>query len=112
MELLLDLKGCDLSDLSRDRLATYFQELCALLGMTRDGDPVFWDDHGGVPHLHGTSALQVIDASSVLVHPLPALRIVYLNIFSCRPFDPDAATRFSAAFWRAEAVSSSVLPRA
>ena len=112
MELLLDLKGCDLSDVSRDRLTDYFVRLCDLLDMPRAGEPVFWDDHSGVPHLHGTSALQVIDASSVLVHPLPALRIVYLNIFSCRPFDPEAATQFSAGFWRAEAVASSVLPRA
>lgn len=112
MELLLDLKGCDLTDLSRDRLADYFVRVCDLLGMKRAGDPVFWDDHGGVPHLHGTSALQVIDASSVLVHPLPGLRIVYLNIFSCQPFDAEAATRFSAGYWRAEAVSSTVLPRA
>ena len=111
LELLLDLKGCDLSDLSREKLADYFVRLCKLIQMTRHCEPVFWEDHSGLPHLQGISAVQFIETSNVVCHALPLLQAVYLNIFSCREFDAEAAKRFSMEFWRAESVVFTVVTR-
>jgi S-adenosylmethionine/arginine decarboxylase-like enzyme len=111
LELLLDLKGVDLSDLSRERLTDYFVRLCDLIQMTRHGEPVFWEDHSGLPHLQGISALQFIETSNVVCHALPLLQAVYLNIFSCREFDTQAAKEFSAAFWGAASVVFTVVIR-
>ena len=111
IELLLDLKGCDLSDLSQQKLTDYFVQLCDLIGMVRHGEPVFWEDHSGIPHLTGTSAIQFIQTSNVVAHPLPLLRAVYLNIFSCKAFDTERAKRFSVEFWRAESVVYTVVTR-
>jgi S-adenosylmethionine decarboxylase len=111
LELILDLKGCDLSDLSRERLRDYFVRLCELIQMKRHGEPVFWEDHSGLPHLEGISAVQFIETSNVVCHALPLLQAVYLNIFSCREFDTEAAKRFSAAFWGPESIVFTVVTR-
>ena len=83
LELILDLKGCGLPDLSREKLTDYFVRLCDLIQMTRHGEPLFWEDHSGLPHLQGISAVQFID-HDVIYHALPLLQAVYLNIFSCK----------------------------
>jgi S-adenosylmethionine decarboxylase len=111
LELILDLKGCGLPDLSREKLTDYFVRLCDLIQMTRHGEPLFWEDHSALPHLQGISAVQFIETSNVVCHALPLLRAVYLNIFSCREFDTEAAKQFSAAFWGAESVVSTLVPR-
>jgi hypothetical protein len=111
IELLLDLKGCDLFDLSQAKLVEFFAQLCDLIEMKRHGGPVFWDDHSGIPHLHGTSAIQFIETSNIVAHSLPMLRAVYLNIFSCKPFDFEKVKRFSVDFWRAESVVFTVVTR-
>jgi hypothetical protein len=111
LELLLDLKGCDLTDLTRQKLEDYFVRLCDLIAMRRHGEPVFWEDRSGVPHLHGLSAVQFIETSNVVCHALPLLGAVYLNIFSCKEFDPEVAEGFSRAFWGADSAVSSVVTR-
>ena len=111
LELILDLKGCDLSDLSREKLADYFIRLCDLIRMQRHGDPVFWEDQSGIPHLHGISAVQFIETSNLVCHALPRLKAVYLNLFSCKEFDTEAAKRFSTEFWGAESVVFTVVTR-
>jgi S-adenosylmethionine decarboxylase len=111
LELLLDLKGCDLSDCSRERLTDYFIRLCDLIGMRRHGEPLFWVDHSRVPHLHGLSAIQFIETSNIVCHALPLLKAVYLNIFSCRRFDTEEARKFSVDFWKAESIQSTIVVR-
>jgi S-adenosylmethionine decarboxylase len=111
LELLLDLKECDLSDLSPEKVTAYFIELCVLIQMKRHGDPLFWEDHSGIPHLHGLSAIQFIETSNVVCHALPLLQAVYLNIFSCREFDTEEAKKFSVDFWKAASVGFTVVVR-
>ena len=111
IELLLDFKRCDLSDLSRQKLTDYFVPLCDLIGMVRHGEPLFCEHHSGIPHLTGTSAIQFIQTSNVVAHTLPLLKAVYLNIYFCKPFDTERAKQFSMEFWRAESVGYTVVTR-
>lgn len=111
IELLLDLKGCHLSDLSREKLEKYFIQLCDLIQMKRHGEPMFWEDYSDIPHLHGVSAIQFIETSNIVCHPLPLLKSVYINVFSCKTFDTEAAKRFSIDYWQAESVVFTVVTR-
>lgn len=111
LELLLDLKGCCLEDLSREKLTDYCKRLCDLIRMKRHGEPVFWEDTSRVPHLHGLSAVQFIETSNLVCHALPLLGAVYLNVFSCREFDTEAARQFSAEFWKARSAVFTVVTR-
>src|SRR3989338_5928466 len=111
LELIIDMKGCDLSDLSRDKLQRFFIELCDLINMTRHGNPIFWEDQSGIPHLNGISGFQFIETSNVVCHPLPLLKAVYLNIFSCKEFDTDKALNFCKKYWGATSENHTVVTR-
>jgi len=63
------------------------------------------------PHLKGTSAVQFIETSNIVIHTLDILESVYLNIFSCKDFNADAAAKFSAEWFRGEIVDSNVIER-
>ncbi len=111
MELLLDLKDRVLTGLSKKMLLDYFVGLCDRIRMKRHGEPYFWEDTSDVPHLHGISAIQFIETSNVVCHPLPLLNSVYVNVFSCKEFDVDLAKRFSMEFWGARSAVANVITR-
>jgi S-adenosylmethionine/arginine decarboxylase-like enzyme len=104
-ELILDIKGCDISTFNRASLKKFFVELCYLIDMDRE-DLHFWDYEGdeegyeAAPvHLKGTSAIQFIKTSNITVHTLDVMRTIYLNIFSCKSFNKDTVREFTEAFF-------------
>ena len=108
LELIMDLKGCDISTFTRESIGRYFDELCKLIDM-QQGDRHFWDDEGVPPEecqtdpkTCGVSAVQFILTSTVVVHTLTKLGDVYVNIFSCKEFDIDEAEDFTVRWFGAE----------
>lgn len=72
----------------------------------------FWDDvgvpeenHETSPHTQATSAVQFILTSSIVIHALDQLGAVYVNIFSCKDFDPKAAEHFTVEWFGANECS-------
>ena len=110
-ELILDLHHCDSSMFNRKSIEKYFSELCELIDMERC-KLSWWDDHG-VPkeeqqieaHLKGTTAVQFILTSNIVIHTLDLLGNVYINIFSCKDFESDIVKNFSAKWFKGEIVS-------
>ena len=107
-ELILDLQDCNPSTFNRDSIDLYFTELCELIDMQRC-EVHFWDDVGlppeecqTLPHTKGTSAVCFILTSSIVIHTLDILKAVYVNIFSCKEFDPDTAAEFTRKWFEAE----------
>ena len=117
IELILDLHGCDASKFTRDSITEYFERLCVLIDMQREALH-FWDDEGlpeedkqTSPHTQGTSAVQFILTSSIVIHTLDQLRAVYINIFSCKEYDPKVAENFSVEWFGATECSARFLDR-
>lgn len=117
VELILDIHGCDASTFNRESLDAFFTELCDLIEMERCVVH-FWDDvgvpaeeHQTEPHTKGTSAVCFILTSSIVVHTLDLLEAVYVNIFSCKSFDPNEALEFTKRWFRAREATSSFLTR-
>ena len=117
LELILDLHSCDSSRFTRGSIEEFFGELCELIDMERC-DLHFWDDTG-VPSEHqqtdpktkGTSAVQFILTSTIVVHTLDLLKAVYINIFSCKAFDTDKAARFAVRWFNSSDWTSTVVAR-
>ena len=114
-ELILDLHGCDASLFNRDDLTRFFRLLCKQIDMKAEALH-FWDDVGVAreerqtePHAKGTSAVQFILTSTIVVHTLDLLGKVFINVFSCKPFDAAAAEAFCVEFFRAESVANSLV---
>lgn len=109
-ELILDLHGCDVSLFNRDDLRRFFRRLCRRIDMKPEALH-FWDDVGvppeecqTEPHTKGTSAVQFILTSTIVVHTLDMTGKVFVNIFSCKAFDAADAEEFCAGFFKAETV--------
>jgi S-adenosylmethionine/arginine decarboxylase-like enzyme len=117
IELILDLHGCDAAKFTRPSITEYFEELCVLIDMQRE-DLHFWDDVGlseedkqTSPHTQGTSAVQFILTSSIVIHTLDQLQAVYINIFSCKVYDPKVAEKFSVEWFGATDCSARFIDR-
>jgi len=116
-ELILDLHKCDPTTFTRKSIKKYFKELCELIDMERC-KLCWWDDHGlppeeqqTEPHLKGTSAVQFILTSNIVIHTLDLLGNVYINVFSCKSFDAEAARQFTKEWFKGEVVSFHVIER-
>ena len=117
IELILDLHGCDASKFTRASITEYFEKLCVLIDMQRE-DLHFWDDVGLCeedkqisPHTQGTSAVQFILTSSIVIHALDQLKAIYINIFSCKVYDPKIAEKFTVEWFSASDCSSKLINR-
>lgn len=116
-ELILDLHECDPTTFTRKSLKKYFKKLCILINMKRC-TMHFWD-YKGYPdeykiapsHLKGTSAIQFISTSDIRVHTLDELKRVYLNIFTCKDFDPNDVVKFSVDWFKGKVVQKEVYNR-
>jgi S-adenosylmethionine decarboxylase len=111
MELLLDLKGCDPALMTRATTERFMAALCERIGMRRVGELLFWENTSGDPTLHGPSAYQYIETSNIGLHFLSLVGAIYVNIFTCKAFDPRDAESFCRDFWGAASASSTVVPR-
>ena len=117
IELILDLHGCDASTFTRESIQKYFERLCVLIDMKRE-ELHFWDDIGvpdekkqTSPHTQGTSAVQFILTSSIVIHTLDQLEAVYINIFSCKAYDPKVAEDFSVQWFGSKNHSARFIDR-
>ncbi len=116
-ELILDLHGCDSTKFTRKDIEQFFKLLCHQIDMTRC-DLHFWDDVGVAPaeqqispHTKGTSAVQFILTSTIVIHTLELLEAVYINIFSCKEFDKDKAEEFTVKWFKASKCNTNFIER-
>ena len=107
-ELILDLHGCNVTTFNRSSLEIFFEKLCDEIKMQRC-ELYFWDDVGvppeeaqTSPHTKGTSAVQFILTSTIVIHTLDLLKAVYINIFSCKEFDKDKAEQLTREWFGAK----------
>ena len=116
-ELILDLHGCDSELFNRNHIDKFFTDLCSLIEMEKC-EVHFWDDvdvpveeQQTLPHAKGTSAVCFILTSTIVIHTLDLLNVVYVNIFSCKEFDTDAAEKFTASWFGSEDWTAQVVTR-
>ena len=116
-ELVLDLHGCNPAKFNRADIDSYFTELCRRISMEK-AETHYWDDVGvptdeqqTSPQTKGTSAVCFILTSTIVVHTLDLLSAVYVNIFSCKAFDPEVATEFTKEWFEAGSCKSTFIDR-
>lgn len=107
-ELIMDLHSCDPNTFNRKSLDGYFEKLCKAIKM-RKCERYFWDDVGvpeeekqTSPHTKGSSAVQFILTSSIVIHTLDLLETVYVNIFSCKKYNAELAEKITKEWFGAK----------
>lgn len=115
--LILDMYGCDASKFTRESIKVWLEELCKMIDMERE-DLHFWDydktaedPYPVPPHLSGTSAVQFITTSNIVIHTLDLIGEAYIDLFSCKTFDEKKAVEFTAKFFGVAAYEAKVVMR-
>ena len=88
----------------------FARELCDLIKMRRFGETQvvhFGDD----PRVSGFSMTQLIETSLVSAHFADGSRAIYLDVFSCAPYDSEEAAAFAARFFGARSTGVHVVRR-
>ncbi len=107
----IDLYECDLH-LMQDAgaIREFARLLCDRIKMKRYGDTQvvhFGDD----PRVNGFSMTQLIETSLVSAHFAEASRAIYLDVFSCAPYEPEDAAKFALDYFKGKRYDLHVVER-
>jgi S-adenosylmethionine/arginine decarboxylase-like enzyme len=106
----IDLQNCDPDIIrSRNKIQAYVVALCDLIGMKRYGDCQIV--HFGEGRVAGYSMTQLIETSLISAHFANDTNRAYLDIFSCKGYDPAVVETFSREFFGATSSACSVTLR-
>jgi len=99
MESCIDVKNCH-PDLIRssDSIKEYVSKLCDLIEMNAYGETVvvhFGEDE----EVEGYSMTQLIETSLISGHFANKTNNIYINVFSCKKYDPYIAAEFTKDFF-------------
>jgi S-adenosylmethionine/arginine decarboxylase-like enzyme len=91
----IDLKNCDLSIMQdKEAIRTYVSTLLKLIDMQAVGELQI--QRFGEGNLFGYSFSQFVMTSLLSGHFIEHTRSIYLDIFSCKEYDPKKVVKFSA----------------
>jgi S-adenosylmethionine/arginine decarboxylase-like enzyme len=109
--LVLNLYDCDPERIkSAEVIRQFVIDLCELIEMRRFGEPTIVN-FGEDPRVTGYSLVQLIETSNICAHFADASCAAYMDIFSCKKFDPQAAASFCAETFGAQKSSATFLSR-
>lgn len=111
--LTIDAYGCDKARLgSLDCAFELLHDLPGRIGMVRITQPYVFPYAASDPRDGGVTGFVVIAESHISVHTYPERGVVFVDVFSCRPFDTDAAKALICeAFGASGQVDSNVVRR-
>ena len=97
----LDIENCD-PDLIRsaDAIREFTYQLCDLIKMKRFGEcnvVNFGEDE----RVAGFSMFQLIETSCISAHFANQTNSTYLDVFSCKMYDPKAVAEFTKSYFKA-----------
>jgi len=107
----IDLYSCD-PDLIRSetKIRQFVVELCDLIEMKRFGECQVVN-FGEDERVAGFSMTQLIETSLISAHFANQTNATYLDVFSCKYYDPEKAAEFAKDFFKAKDVKLSSVPR-
>src|SRR5512138_2504331 len=97
----IDLYDCNLGLMQdADAIREFVKVLCERIQMRRYGETqvvYFGDD----PRVTGFSMTQLIETSLISAHFADASCAIYLDVFSCAPYEPEEVAKFALEYFRA-----------
>ena len=107
----IDLYDCDLALMqSADAIREFVRILCDRIEMKRYGETqvvYFGED----PRLTGFSMTQLIETSLISAHFADASCAIYLDVFSCAPYEPEDVAEFAKEYFKAASYNLNVAYR-
>lgn len=117
VEMLIDLHGVDNVLFTRPNLEEFMVRMCVVLEVTPE-DLHFWDDQDlpeeecqKDPKTKGVTAVQFILQSNITVHCLDELGQVFINVFSCKGYEPRLVLRVCKMSFPPKSIRSHLVSR-
>ncbi len=94
-----DIYNCNPETIrNADKIRQFVRELCDLIEMKRFQDTVVVN-FGEDERVAGFSMIQLIETSLISAHFANLTNTTYLDVFSCKPYDPAMVEKFSTGFF-------------
>jgi len=90
-----------------EKIKRFVTELCELIEMKRFGECVVVN-FGEDERVAGFSMTQLIETSLISAHFANASNTTYLDVFSCKPYDPLVVEQFAVEFFSGSRCTSHV----
>ena len=95
----IDIHGCNPATIrDAEKIKQFVIELCERIGMKRFGECVVVN-FGEDERVAGYSMTQLIETSLISAHFANQTNTVYLDIFSCKYYNPNMAADFAKKFF-------------
>lgn len=109
--LLLDCGECDIEQISSyDNIYTFIKEIVKRIDMIAVGEPIIKMMCVGDPKV-GYSVVQLIETSNITIHFMEVTGEAYVDVFSCKYFEPAVAEDCFKEFFSPGTVHSKFLVR-
>ncbi len=110
--LILDCAACDKGAIrSGEAIRKFCGDLVESIGMVAYGKPLVEHFATHVPEAAGYSLVQLIETSAITGHFCDASGDTYVNVFSCKDFDPGVAIAVVRKHFRPDNIRCVDLPR-
>jgi len=107
----LDLYDCDPKTIrDAEKIRLYVKRLCDLIKMRPYG-PCQVVHFGEDKRVKGYSMIQLIETSLISGHFSDMSNAAYIDIFSCKPYDPDTVAQFSKRYFGAKSYEIHIVNR-
>lgn len=107
----IDIYECDPALIrSVDHIRRFVKELCDLIEMKRFGETQvvhFGEDE----RVAGFSMVQLIETSLISAHFANLTNATYLDVFSCKPYDPEVVRQFACDYFGGQRATLNVTLR-
>ena len=96
----IDIYDCDPETIrSAGKIKEFVKKLCDLIEMKRYGETMVVH-FGEEERVAGFSMVQLIETSLISAHFANLTNTVYLDVFSCKPYDIKTVEKFSREFFK------------
>ncbi len=109
--LVLDLGGCNENICHKEAIRNFVKELVTAIKMVAYGEPVIVHFAEHSYEAAGYSLVQLIETSAIMGHFSDNNRDAYLDIFSCKSIDKDAAIQVVEKHFSPQQIRAAFLER-
>ncbi|MFA4907002.1 MAG: S-adenosylmethionine decarboxylase [archaeon] len=109
---MLDLNDCNpeiLNDL--ETCFKLLSELPLQIKMTKITQPYVFRYNADDPEESGITGVVIIAESHISLHTYPKKKFVFVDLFSCKPFDTEMAKNYVVNFFQSKSVKSFIRER-
>lgn len=110
---IMDCNNVELDKIqSESNIKAWLADLLVKIDMTPIGDPIVAKTGVGMPDKEGFTAVQIIVTSNIIAHFVDRDRHIYIDVFSCKEFNPDLVEESIKQFFGSNtAIKKILLPR-